>query len=128
MPDSIENLLKRTGDQLRASAEHRVAADKCIAMSTEIIRLTHESVVRSRRQIARLHRRKAAEDNPPPLLGPRNRSPRLLPDLPGLLSDRNRNGLRFSPSSFYVTPLGYRITHPGAGSLSAISKCPQFRV
>jgi hypothetical protein len=73
MPDSIENLLERTGDQLRASAERCVAADKCIAVSTEIVRLTHESIVCSRRQMARLHSRQAAEDCLPPLLGPRNR-------------------------------------------------------
>ena len=62
MPDSIKNLLKRTDDQIRASGERCVTADNSVAQSTEIIRLSHELILHSRRQIARLGGGHTAED------------------------------------------------------------------
>jgi hypothetical protein len=70
MPDSTKNLLKRTDGQLRASHERCIAACNSISQSTETIALTRELIIRSRRQIALLWRRQAAEEHTP-LLGPR---------------------------------------------------------
>jgi len=73
MPDSIQNLLRRADDLIQASHERCIASWRSISLSTEIVASTHESIIRSRRQIGRLRTGQTAEDYPPPVLGPGNR-------------------------------------------------------
>ena len=72
MPDSTENLLKRTHDQLCESNERCVVTAKTISLSAVIIALSRETILHSRQQIARLREGQAVGVVPPvpvPILG-----------------------------------------------------------